>query len=150
MKLCSQPFSYHSAEAENIKADTGSSVTFVVGASTYAVISAAGNVGIGTVNPQANLEVTGDIKVTGGIRFQDGTYQVSASSGNNSGGTSNWTTSGSNVYRLSGNVGIGTTAPQTGLEVENSNNILGIWQMTVGDTNAMAASVGGGIGLLGK
>src|SRR5436190_14685405 len=35
-------------------------------------IKAGGNVGIGTVTPQARLEVAGDLKVTGGNIFVDG------------------------------------------------------------------------------
>jgi hypothetical protein len=46
-------------------------------------VNSAGNVGVGTTNPGQRLEVNGNIKLTaasgGGIIFQDGTTQTSAS-----------------------------------------------------------------------
>jgi hypothetical protein len=91
-----------------------------------------GNVGIGTKNPQNNLDIA---STTGsGLRLS-GLQQSNAnvlpqqralgvdnngdvvvlSSGANSGNI--WTASGDNVYRSAGNVGIGTTTPKAKLDV---------------------------------
>ncbi len=59
-----------------------------------------GRVGINTLSPEATLHVAGDLKI-------DGTCI----------GCGAWTVSGSDVYRSSGNVGIGTTNPATKLTV---------------------------------
>jgi len=76
-----------------------------------------GNVGIGTTNPTSALTVlNGDIRITTntggsyGLIFPDGTKQTSAA------GTSAWATSSSGTA-ISGNIGIGTTAPAGNLEV---------------------------------
>ncbi|MDD5592940.1 MAG: hypothetical protein PHV44_06605, partial [Candidatus Omnitrophica bacterium] len=69
------------------------------------IVQEDGNVGIGTTNPGYNLDVSGDINLTGQLR-QNGTPAV----------FSNWTVAGSDIYRLS-NVGIGTTAPAAPLSV---------------------------------
>jgi hypothetical protein len=70
----------------------------------------SGNVGIGTTSPVYGLDVAGDINLTGSLRING----VAQSFG---GGSSSWTTSGSNVYRSSGNVGIGTDSPDEQLTI---------------------------------
>ncbi len=69
-------------------------------------IDGNGNVGIGTTTPTAKLHVAGDLKVDGTIT--------------SSGGGSQWTTSGANIYYNTGNVGIGTATPQQKLDVAGS------------------------------
>lgn len=68
------------------------------------------NVGIGTTNPQYNLDVSGDINFTGTF-YQDGSQFVA----------SRWTTgAGTTIYRDSF-VGIGTTNPSEKVEISQGN-----------------------------
>lgn len=69
-----------------------------------------GNVGIGNAAPAYKLDVSGEINATG-LRI-NGT-PISAGSG----GSSQWTTSGSNIFYNTGNIGVGTTAPAAKLDV---------------------------------
>lgn len=68
-----------------------------------------GNVGIGTYEPTAKLDVAGEPGVDG-IRFPDGTLQTTAAIGGG-GGDSVWSLNGSSTYYNAGNVGVGTSAP---------------------------------------
>lgn len=71
-----------------------------------------GKVGIGITAPNYNLDVSGDINFTGTL-YQNGNPFVS-------GGGSVWELNGENVYRPSGNVGIGTSSPDAKLHVEGT------------------------------
>ena len=92
--------------------------------STFDIYYKSGNVGIGTTKPGEQLEVGGNIAVTGtgnGIKFPDGTVQTTASTG----GNELWSADGSKIYYKSGNVGIGTANPDEQLEVGGNIAVTG-------------------------
>ena len=73
------------------------------------VDTSTSRVGIGMSNPSYTLDVDGDINLSTGSTLRiNGTPAV----------FSNWTVSGSDIYRPSGNVGIGTVSPQYQLDVD--------------------------------
>jgi hypothetical protein len=81
-----------------------------------------GNVGIGTANPSQKLEVNGNLRTTGFIMptgAASGRVLTSNASGTATWSNPQWTTSGSNIYRLSGSVGIGML-PSCKLEVNET------------------------------
>ncbi len=83
------------------------------------VYRSAGKVGIGTSSPGYVLDVAGDINMSTGSSFRiNGVAQTFGGGG--SGGSSVWSTSGSDVYRSGGNVGIGTNSPSAPLHVTAS------------------------------
>lgn len=90
--------------------------------SDTSVYKLSGNVGIGTTNPSARLEVSGQVKITGGspsagkvlTSDADGLASWQTPTG---GGGSQWTTSGSAIFYNAGNVGIGNSNPTTKLDV---------------------------------
>ena len=90
----------------------GSSVWTLNGTNAY---YNSGNVGIGTTSPGYKLDVNGDINMSTGSSFRiNGVAQTFGGGG----GSSPWTTSGSDIYYSSGNVGINVTSPTEVLDVD--------------------------------
>jgi len=82
-----------------------------------------GNAGFGVDIPTQKLDIDGQIRIRGGA---PGNGKVLTSDANGVGSWqtpsySNWTVSGSNIYRASGNVGIGTSAPVELLHIRNTS-----------------------------
>jgi hypothetical protein len=73
----------------------------------------SGKIGLGTSTPTYELDVVGDINFTGSLNQNGSPFS--------GGGDSTWTTaSGDDIYRLNGDVGIGTTNPQYKLDVNST------------------------------
>ena len=93
----------------------GSSVWTVAGNNVYLLNA---NIGIGTNNPSYDLDINGDINLTGNI-YNNGTIFGST-----------WTNSGSDIYFNSGNVAVGSTSNTDNskfevnglVKITNSNN----------------------------
>ncbi len=74
----------------------------------------SGNVGIKKTTPNFELDVNGNVNLTGNL-FQNGSPYIA----------SQWTTSGSNIYYnvVNGNVGIGTINPLYKIDINGSANV---------------------------
>ncbi len=113
---------------------------------SFLVVGQDGNMGIGTISPDAKLEVAGQVKITGGAPAVDkllvsdatglGSWKTAAEIG--VGGTLPAGTSGQtlrrngtawigdgNLYNDGTNVGIGTTAPSAKLDLNGQIKISG-------------------------
>jgi hypothetical protein len=118
-------FSGNGSGLTGVNSDSGS---WVNGSSSNIHLAVStDNVGIGVLDPSHKLDVNGDINISSGTLKVGGTPAV----------FSNWTvhTNGSDIYRSSGNVGIGTNNPQFKLHIgpvddnhlylASSNNLYG-------------------------
>jgi hypothetical protein len=84
-----------------------------VGTANLFVDTSTSRVGIGMSNPSYTLDVDGDINLSTGSTLKiNGTDAV----------FSNWTANGSDIYRSSGNVGIGTNNPTHQLHIGPKDN----------------------------
>ena len=91
-----------------------------------------GNVGIGTNNPGAKLEVSGQVKITGGTP-EAGKVLTSDNTGLatwQKPEVNFWAETGENVYRSNGNVGIGTDTPAGVLDLNSTSGALIVPRMT--------------------
>jgi hypothetical protein len=84
-----------------------------------------GSIGVGTTAPSFKFDVQGgQVNASGGLCIA-GDCKTSWSQVGGGGGSTQWTTSGSNIYYNSGNVGIGTTSPTYRLHVLGDNTASG-------------------------
>ena len=88
------------------------------------IVTTAGNVGIGTSNPAAKLEVNGNVKATsftgsfsGSVSAPGSTTQIVYNNGGALAADSGLVYSGSNV-------GIGTTTPGAKLDIHSASNVI--------------------------
>jgi hypothetical protein len=106
-------------------------------------------VGIKTTNPNYPLDVNGTVQMTG-FRLPTGAANGYVLTSNGSGAGSwqppSWTKSGSDIYRTTGKVGIGTTSPGFPLTVNGTTRITGIlWQS--GDKVLLASNNDKSVGI---
>lgn len=116
---------------------------------TTADILTANQLGVGTTSPSDTMAVAGAVYLddTTPPSTLNRLYNTTGDlywSGNLIGGSTvgNWTSNGADVWRVSGNVGIGTTSPNEVLEVVGNTNITGNL-VTGGQGNALFIGSGG-------
>ena len=112
--------------------DLALTVASNAGATVGLAVRNNGNVGIGTSTPAQRLDVAGNVNGSGLCIAGDCKTAWSQVGG---GTTSQWTTSGSNIYFNTGNVGVGTTAPAYPLEVSKSQAAGTLFQVTNANTS---------------
>ena len=127
-------FSGNGSGLTGVNSDSGS---WVNGSSSNIHLAVStDNVGIGVLDPSHKLDVNGDINIaSGSILKLGGTPAV----------FSNWSVDGSDIYRSSGNVGIGVTSPDGPLHLNlpaNSNYTGFTYQS--GDVKTVLGNTGNG------
>ena len=94
-----------------VNAKTGQTIDLCIENISKMTVDLNGKVGIGTDAPTKNLEVAGDIKFTGDLYDAAGLFSGSR-----------WTESNGNIFRSSGNVGIGTSSTDPDANLQLNRN----------------------------
>ncbi len=106
---------YQHPSSGNILLDRVGGGSFQIGRSTALV-----DVGVNVASPQERLHVLGNVRADGFCIGGDCITSWPSGNGVPGNGGSNWVLSGGNVYRSSGNVGIGTSSPSRQLSLTDS------------------------------
>ena len=106
-------FGYDDAVGAYVWNREASSVIFATANAERVRVDGAGNVGIGTQSPGQKLDVAGNVNASGLCLAGDCKTAWSQVGG----ASSQWTTTGPNVYFDGGNVGVGTSSPASRLHV---------------------------------
>lgn len=126
------------AFGSNGRVHSAANANFYLGGSDQSTIF-NGNVAILKAGPAYPLDVSGNVNASG--------YCIAGANCITSwpsGGTSQWTTSGSNIYYTAGNVGVGTTNPGALLDLGAAT---GIKQLVYGTTGTSGYQTGFGVNL---
>ena len=142
---------YYDSSANAVKLDTGTSTL----SNRITVLRDSGNVGIGTSSPDTALNVRGDLLVedSAGTRY----IRIDAPKPGNSYVGRIGTTSGHDLVILSantermridssGNVGIGTSSPDTPIDVSSEQSTIASFRATGGVSNNVRLEIGSGGG----
>jgi hypothetical protein len=106
-------------ETGGILRSTGNKPLYVGTFSSKQLLTLNGlNVGINNISPAYNLDVNGDINLTGSLRV-NGVAQTFG------GSSSLWAELSGNAYRTSGNIGIGTANPEWNLDIKSGTTTEG-------------------------
>lgn len=99
------------------------------------IVRTYGNVGIGLINPTQKLDVNGTVRMKGiQLTTSPGAGKILQSDGFGFASWTSpaWTIAGNNVFRLTGNIGIGTTSPQVKLDISGD---IRVFEQITGNTS---------------
>ena len=105
-----------------------------VGANTRLSITSAGNVGIGTTSPNAILDISD--ATNDNLRIGTRGGNMNLFSVTDAGAASPLAFEGSQFNFITGNVGIGTTSPDTNLEIGAATNVAPKLRLTLNDSGS--------------
>ncbi|MDQ3649585.1 MAG: Ig-like domain-containing protein [Acidobacteriota bacterium] len=124
-----------------VSSPTGGSSGWTDTGAAVVLTDAADRVGVGTSSPAYKLDVAGQVRSSsGGFVFPDSTVQTTAFT---SSAATQWTTTATNLFFNTGNVGVGTSSPAAKLEVVGTNGVANNTGAAAPDALKMTGGTGG-------